>query len=74
MIVSGQLYATAALLGSLSYASLRYFGVPELPAELLACGAAFSLRAWAIIYNVRMGPPGAFIRIGKKADLEDRDG
>jgi hypothetical protein len=33
-------------------------------AELLAVLAAFSLRAVAIIYNIRMGPPGEFLRIG----------
>jgi len=43
MIMSGQVYATAALLGSLSYASLRHMGVPEIPAEIVACLAAFSL-------------------------------
>jgi uncharacterized membrane protein YeiH len=69
MIVSGQVYATAALLGSLSYASMRYFGVPEIPAELVACLAAFSLRASAVVFDIRMGPPGEFIRIGK---VEDR--
>jgi len=66
MIVSGQLYATAALLGSFGYAGLRHLGVPEIPAELVACLAAFSLRASAIIFDIRMGPPGEFIRIGKK--------
>ena len=66
MIVSGQVYATAALLGSLIYASLRHFGVPEIPAELMACLAAFSLRASAIIFDIQMGPPGEFVRIGKK--------
>jgi uncharacterized membrane protein YeiH len=65
MIVSGQVYATAALLGSLSYASLLYLGVAEIAAELMAFVAAFSLRASAIIFNIRMGPPGEFIRIGK---------
>jgi uncharacterized membrane protein YeiH len=68
MIVSGQVYATAALLGSLSYGSMRYLGVAEIPAELVACLAAFSLRASAIIFNIRMGPPGAFIRFGKPDD------
>jgi len=65
MILSGQLYATAALLGSLSYASLRYLGVPEIFAEAVAFLAAFSLRASAIIFNIRMGPPGEFVRFGK---------
>ena len=68
MIMSGQVYATAALLGSLSYASLRHIGVPEIPAEIVACLAAFSLRASAIIFNIRMGPPNEFIRIGNTDD------
>ena len=70
MIMSGQVYATAALLGSLSYASLRHLGVPEIPAEAVSCLAAFSLRASAIIFNVQMGPPGEFIRIGKADDAQ----
>jgi hypothetical protein len=49
----------------LSYASLRYLGVPEITAQLVACLAAFSLRASAIVFNIRMGPPGEFIRFGK---------
>jgi uncharacterized membrane protein YeiH len=71
MILSGQLYASAALLGSLSYASLRYLGVPEIAAEPVAFLAAFSLRASAIIFNIRMGPPGEFIRFGKTDDDTD---
>ena len=71
MILSGQLYATAALLGSLSYASLRYLGVPEIAAEPVSFLAAFSLRASAIIFNIRMGPPGEFLRFGKTDDDSD---
>jgi len=65
MILCGQVYATVALLGSLSYASMRHLGVSELPAELVAASAAFALRASAIVFNIRMGPPGQFIRIGE---------
>lgn len=68
MIVSGQVYATAALLGSLSYATMLHFGVPEIAAEVVACLAAFLLRASAIIFDIRMGPPGEFVRIGKTDD------
>jgi len=68
MIVSGQVYATAALLGSLSYGSMRYVGVPEIPSELVASLAAFSLRASPIIFNIRMGPPWEFVRFGKVED------
>ena len=65
MIMSGQLYATAALLGSLSYVSLKYFGAGEITSEIVGVLAAFALRASAIIFDIRMGPPGSFIRIGK---------
>ena len=73
MILCGQPYATAALLGSLSYASLRHFGIPEIPAELVSCLAAFALRASAIIFDIRMGPPGQFIRFGKERDARVGD-
>jgi hypothetical protein len=59
MILSGQVYATVALLGSLSYATMRYLGVHEVAAELVACTAAFALRASAIVFDIRMGPPGS---------------
>ena len=36
-----------------------------IPAEAIACSAAFSLRACAIIFDIRTGPPGEFIRIGR---------
>ncbi len=68
MILCGELYATAALVGSLSYAGLSYLSLPEGIAEALAFLAAFSLRASAIIFNIRMGPPGEFIRLGKADD------
>jgi uncharacterized membrane protein YeiH len=64
MILCGELYATAALTGSLSYAGLSRLALPEGVAELLAFLAAFALRAAAIIFNIRMGPPGEFIRFG----------
>lgn len=72
MIVCGQLYATAALLGSLSYATLRYAAVPIIPGEAIACTAAFALRACAIVFEIRTGPPGEFLRIGK-GDLDTNE-
>ena len=68
LILCGELYATAALVGSLSYAGLSYLSLPEGSAELLSFLAAFSLRASAIVFGIRMGPPGEFIRIGKGED------
>lgn len=66
MIMCGQLYATAALAGALVYGSLEHFvSPPEYLAEAVGFMAAFSLRAAAIIFDIRMGPPGEFIRFGK---------
>jgi uncharacterized membrane protein YeiH len=65
MILCGQPYATVALLGSLTYAILHYLGVSEIVAESVAFLAAFLLRASAIIFDIRMGPPGEFVRVGK---------
>lgn len=73
MILCGQLYATAALLGALSYASLITFEVPHIAAQLIAFFAAFLLRAWAIVFDVRTGPPGEFIRFGKRNDEQNND-
>lgn len=66
MILGSQLYATAAIAGSLTYASLNYLGTSNILAEWLAFLAAFALRAAAIVHDIRMGPPGEFIRIGKQ--------
>ena len=68
MIMSGQLYASAALLGALSYASLKFWGIGEVTSEVVGVLAAFTLRASAIIFDIRMGPPGSFIRIGKTSN------
>lgn len=56
---------SAALLGSLCYAMLRQLAAPDIAAELLACLAAFSVRATAIAYNIQRGPPGRFIHLDK---------
>jgi uncharacterized membrane protein YeiH len=76
MILCGQLYATSALAGALTYASLTYasptyFALPEGMAELLAFLAAFALRAAAIIFDIRMGPPGEFIHLGAPRDSSE---
>jgi uncharacterized membrane protein YeiH len=65
LITSGQLYATAALLGAACYAALVSLSVTEIFAEWLAFLLCFLVRAAAIVFNIRMGPPGEFIRFGK---------
>ena len=55
MIMCGEIYATAALVGSLGYAALLQLGLPQEAAQVLAFLAAFSLRAAAIVFNIRVG-------------------
>ena len=71
MILCGELYASAALVGALGYAALVQLALPEGFAETLGFLAAFSLRALAIIFNIRMGPPGEFLRFGKADKMHD---
>jgi uncharacterized membrane protein YeiH len=66
MITSGQLYASVALVGAACYAVMRWINADEILAESLAFLVCFVLRAAAIIFDIRMGPPGEFIRVGVK--------
>ena len=38
----------------------------EIAAELVSVAAAFTLRASAIVLDIRMGPPGQFLRFGRR--------
>lgn len=71
MITSGQLYATAALFGGACYAVLSMTPVGETAAEAVAFLACLLLRSAAIIFNIRMGPPGEFIRVGSSQSEGD---
>jgi uncharacterized membrane protein YeiH len=64
MITSGQLYATVALAGAGCYALLHSVETNQTLAAAVAFLLCFLLRAAAIHFNIRMGPPGEFIRIG----------
>ena len=65
MITSGQLYASAALLGATTYVALSALPLPPGSAEGGAFFAALCLRSAAIRFDIRMGPRGSFIKIGK---------
>lgn len=55
MILTGEVYATAALVGAGTYAILaRYATTAEL-AGLIAFAAAFGVRAGAIVFRLRLG-------------------
>ena len=65
MILNGQLYATAALSGALVYGSLiQFLSVSGWVAELAGFLTVLALRGSAIIFDIRMGPPGEFLHIG----------
>lgn len=66
VIMQGQLYATAALLAGTCYAALIHFGLTNPAAEGLAFALCFGLRAAALVFDIRLGPPGAFLRVGGK--------
>ncbi|WP_434053791.1 MAG: trimeric intracellular cation channel family protein [Roseibium sp.] len=68
MILGGQLYATAALAGAGIYILLLHTSLPDGAAELIAFGSALAIRIAAIRFDIRMGPPGSFLTIGKNRD------
>ena len=71
MILSGQLYATAALLAAGIYAGLINLALPEGAAELIAFSVALGLRAAAIRYDIRMGPRASFVHLGTRNKSPD---
>jgi uncharacterized membrane protein YeiH len=69
MITAGELYATAALGGALTYALLASAPLPDPLRETVACAVGFALRAAGIVFRIRLGPPGRFLRYG----VDDRE-
>jgi uncharacterized membrane protein YeiH len=67
MILSGQLYATAALSGALVYGILIHVLSLSGPiSQIAGFLTAFGLRGASLIWDIRMGPPGQFISIGRE--------
>lgn len=71
LITQGQLYATAALAGALTYALLEPLDLAGPVREGLAFATGFALRALAIRFDVRLGPPGRALRIGPPSTKGD---
>jgi uncharacterized membrane protein YeiH len=65
-ITRGELYASTALAGAATCTGLAWWGITVPVSMLLGFLVVLGLRAWAILFNVRMGPPGEFIRIGRE--------
>lgn len=71
LITQGEVYATAALAGALTYAALAPVDLPGPVREAVAFAVGFALRAAAIVFHVRLGPPGHFLAIGQDATKSD---
>ena len=66
MILSaGELYATAALGGSFVFALLIHLQASALIAQALGFLTVLILRSASILFGVRTGPPGEFLRWGR---------
>jgi uncharacterized membrane protein YeiH len=64
-IVSGEIYVTAAFLGALVYALLINTSLPSPIPGLIGFFTVLLIRGAGVIFNIRMGPPGEFITVGK---------
>jgi uncharacterized membrane protein YeiH len=64
-ITRGELYASTALAGAATCVGLVRLGVRVPFSMLLGFVVVLGLRAGAVLFRVRMGPPGEFIRIGR---------
>jgi uncharacterized membrane protein YeiH len=64
MILSGQLYASTALAGSVVLVVLIETGVSNEFAATIGFFIVLLIRGATLIFNIRMGPPGEFLKIG----------
>ncbi|WP_027721626.1 trimeric intracellular cation channel family protein [Maridesulfovibrio zosterae] len=75
MILCGELYAVAALAGAL--VNICFLKMLILPEFAMASGfiTTLMLRGAAIVYDIRLGPPGEFVRVGRgrHLHLESKD-
>ena len=69
MILSGEIYATAALIGAATYAVLSRYGVDHPLAALLAFALAFVIRGASMLFHIRFGIMGeSIITVGRQPD------
>jgi uncharacterized membrane protein YeiH len=69
MILSGEIYATAALIGAATYAVLSRYGVDHPSAALLAFALAFAIRGASMLFHIRFGIMGEpIITVGRRPE------
>ncbi|WP_319778728.1 trimeric intracellular cation channel family protein [Maridesulfovibrio sp.] len=67
MILCGELYAVAALAGAFVNVGMMKLHVqPEVAMAAGFC-STLTLRGVAVVYDIRLGPPGEFVRVGGRS-------
>ncbi|WP_419778732.1 trimeric intracellular cation channel family protein [Maridesulfovibrio sp.] len=67
MILCGELYAVAALVGAFVNVGMMTLAVQPEIAMAAGFMSTLVLRGFAVIYDVRLGPPGEFVRVGGRS-------
>lgn len=65
MILCGEIYAVAALVGAFINVGLIELGEPLWVCMASGFVGTLMLRGATIVHNIRLGPPGEFVRFGK---------
>lgn len=67
MIFGGQLYASLAMLGAITVMILDQIGLPLPVTSAIGFIVVFVTRGATLVFNIRMGPPGEFLRVDKSS-------
>lgn len=67
MIFGGQLYASLAMLGAITVMILDQIGLPLPVTSAIGFVVVFVTRGATLVFNIRMGPPGEFLRVDKSS-------
>jgi uncharacterized membrane protein YeiH len=74
MILSGEIYATAALIGAAAYAVLSRYGVDHTLAAFLAFALAFVIRGTSMLFHIRFGVMGEpIITVGRQPETNPKE-
>jgi uncharacterized membrane protein YeiH len=71
MILSGELYATAALIGAAAYTVLAQYMTDQALAAFLAFALCFAIRGAAIMFHIRFGIVGEPILTMRRREEDD---
>lgn len=67
MILCGELYAVAALAGAFVNVGMMKLAVQPEVAMAAGFMTTLTLRGVAVVYDIRLGPPGEFVRVGGRS-------